>query len=314
MSSQNIPKVVQELLESVNTVIHGKEHEVRMIISCWLAGGHVLLEDVPGTGKTVLAKTLAKILCVTFGRVQFTPDLLPADILGSTLFDKSKNAFYFRPGPIFCTFLLADEINRATPRTQSALLEAMAERQVTIDGKASLLPANFLVLATQNPIEHHGTFPLPQAQLDRFFIRLSLGHPSVKDELKMLRRNLNTDPLSELSSIVSEATLSTLFTDFKKVEVSDAVLIYIQSIVEKTRSHKDVNLGAGPRAGIALAKLAQTWAYTSGEKIVTPAHVYELLPYVLGHRIIPTPKARMEGKSGQSIVSEIVKSVKVPTR
>jgi MoxR-like ATPase len=308
------PNFVEHYLKCINLVIHGKEREAQLLLATWLSGGHVLIEDVPGTGKTVLSKTFARLFGLDFGRVQFTPDLLPADILGTTLFNREKNSFQFHQGPIFSNIFLADEINRATPRTQSALLEAMAERQVTVDGKTHPLPENFFVLATQNPIEHHGTFPLPEAQLDRFTIRLSIGHPDSKSEIQMIRNHLLGEPLKKIKQAFEKQHLDLFFSDCAKVQVPDAVILYAQDLVARSRDHKDLELGASPRVGIAIVRLARAWAYLQGEEFVTPTHLYELAPYVFSHRLILNSKARMEGKEGQSVVRELLKSVKVPTR
>lgn len=305
---------IEHYLKCVNLVIHGKEHEAKLILAAWLSGGHVLIEDVPGTGKTVLTKTFAKLFGLEFGRVQFTPDLLPADILGTTVYNRETNKFSFHEGPIFSNIFLADEINRATPRTQSALLEAMAERQVTIDGKTHLLPENFFVLATQNPVEHHGTFPLPEAQMDRFTIRLGIGYPDAKSEVKMIKNHLTTAPLEKIKQAFEKQHVDLMFEDALKVEVPDSAIVYAQDLVAKSRDHKDLELGASPRVGIALVKLARSWCYLSGASFVTPTQIYELAEEVFAHRLVLTSKARMEGKNGKSVVRDLLKLVKVPTK
>ncbi|MEE3079406.1 MAG: AAA family ATPase, partial [Bdellovibrionota bacterium] len=234
----NGSQLFDEINKEVSKVIFGKEEELKLILSCWLSGGHILLEDVPGNGKTVLSKTLAKIFKVDFSRVQFTPDLLPSDILGTTIYDEEARKFYFRKGPLFTTLFLADEINRATPRTQSALLEAMAERQITIEKMSSELDELFFVMATQNPVEQYGTFPLPEAQLDRFFMQISLGYPKRDDELMILKSREKTNPMTEVKSIIEPSQFKNLKEEVKNVDIPDSVYNYALDIVGETREHK----------------------------------------------------------------------------
>lgn len=318
MSKQEIGfKEAQEKLSLIvkesEKVIIGKEKQVQSILATWLAGGHVLLEDVPGTGKTVLAKTLSKIIGAEFGRVQFTPDLLPSDITGSTIYDQNTKQFQFLKGPLFSTFFLADEINRATPRTQSALLEAMAESQITIDSNSLALNELFFVMATQNPLEHHGTFPLPEAQLDRFFIKTSLGYPTKDQELKLIKERNNIDPLSTVKQIISADDFLKIRSLLSQVKIHDSVYNYILNIISKTRKNSKISLPASPRATLAFAKMAQAMAVLDGENFVRPSYIFELAPLILGHRIGITQDARFEGLTNLSVITKLLESEKVPT-
>ncbi len=296
----------------VSKVIFGKENELKYILAAWLSGGHVLLEDVPGNGKTVLAKSISKSVDINFSRVQFTPDLLPSDIIGTTIYDEQSRKFFFRKGPLFTTILLADEINRATPRTQSALLEAMAEKQITIEKRSNSLGENFFVLATQNPVEQYGTFPLPEAQLDRFMIKLSLGYPDRESEAKLLKSRAHGDPLDLVKGVLCLEDLVKAKQEISKIHISDKVYDYILDIVEQTRNHPKLKLGASPRAPLALCSLSKAIAYIEGQNSVLPSYVYELAPLVLSHRLILDSKTQYSGISSEDIVREILNNVKTP--
>jgi MoxR-like ATPase len=283
-----------------------------MALVAYLSEGHILLEDVPGVAKTMLARALARSVGCTFKRVQCTPDLLPTDVTGVSIFNQKTTEFEFRPGPLFAQTVLADEINRATPRTQSALLEAMAERRVTVDGQTYSLRAPFLVIATQNPIDHEGTFPLPEAQLDRFLIRLSLGYPGEEEESKMLQRLQNGHPIDELNTVISAAEVIACQEAIRAVYVDDKVRHYLLQIVLRTRDHEDVHLGGSPRASIALFRTAQALAAMSGRNYVLPDDVKRMAMPVLGHRIILRPESRLRKVTVASIVNEIIPEVPVP--
>jgi MoxR-like ATPase len=297
---------------AVGKVIQGKPEAVELLLLAVLAGGHVLVEDVPGVGKTTLAKAIARVFQVTFSRVQFTPDLLPADILGSLLLDPREGSFSFHRGPIFTSVLLADEINRASPRTQSALLEAMSEAQVTVDGVTYPLGPPFFVFATQNPHEYSGTYPLPEAQLDRFLIRIGIGYPAESAELAMLYARQYQDPLDSLQPVASEKDLLAMQTAVHAVEVKPAIGRYLLAITAATREHKDVVLGASPRGTLALFRAAQARAYASGRLYVSPDDVQALAFPVLGHRITITPEARYGGRGTEGVLQDVVASLRVP--
>ena len=312
--SQIAQKAFEVLLKNISTVIHGKEESVRLVLSCWFAGGHVLIEDNPGTGKTLLAKSLAKSVSSDFGRVQFTPDLLPSDVTGSTIYDEESKQFKFSRGPIFSTILLADEINRATPRTQSALLEAMAEFQVTTDKITHRLDNEFFVIATQNPIEQHGTFPLPEAQLDRFSMKVSLGYPARDSEMQILVGRKSDDPFQKLQPVVRIEHIQEIKKAVAAVSVGDPTMKYILDVIHKTREHKEISLPASPRASISLMKLSQAHAFMNGEDFVRPGTVYKILPHVLEHRIGQSHESRFQGRKKADILQEILDQVKVPTK
>jgi MoxR-like ATPase len=271
-----------------------------------------LLEDVPGVAKTMLARALAKSVGCSFKRLQCTPDLLPTDVTGVSIFNQKTTEFEFRPGPIFAQTVLADEINRTTPRTQSALLEAMAERRVTVDGQTYALKAPFLVIATQNPIDHEGTFPLPEAQLDRFLVRLSLGYPGPEEESRMLQRLQHGHPIDELAPVVSAAEVIACQDAIREVYVDDKVRRYLLEIVQQTREHDDVHLGGSPRASIALFRTAQAWAAISGRNYILPDDVKRMAIPVLAHRIILRPESRLRKVTPASVVNEIIPEVAVP--
>jgi len=307
-----IAESAKRLRENIQRVIVGKDEQIELALVAVLCEGHILVEDVPGIGKTTLAKSLAASLGCTFRRIQFTPDLLPSDVTGINYFNQKLQEWEFRAGPVFAQVVLADEINRATPRTQSALLEAMQERQVTVDGDTRPLPRPFLVLATQNPIELEGTFPLPEAQIDRFFIKLPIGYPTVDEENSILLRFERTDPLTGLSPVVSTDDLLAMQKQVCEIRVEASVRGYVVAIARATREHSEVALGASPRGTMALYHAAQAWAAIRGRAFVVPDDVKRLAPYVLTHRILIQPQVRLRGRKPEEIVSEIVDTVPVP--
>ena len=297
---------------NVAQVIVGKQDAVELMLIALLCDGHILLEDVPGIGKTTLAKALARSVDCTFSRVQFTPDLLPSDVTGINYFNQKRQEFEFRPGPIFHQIVLGDEINRATPRTQSSLLEAMQERQVTVDGETYPLARPFMVVATQNPIELEGTFPLPEAQLDRFMLQIRLGYPSREEEDEILQRYEQSDPLGMLKPVATAETLLTLQEQARQTHISDDVRRYILDIVRSTREHALVELGVSPRGSLALYRASQALAALRGREFVIPSDVQHLCPAVLTHRIHISPQTRLRGRTPAQIVDEIAASVPVP--
>lgn len=306
---QNMLKKIQENIEQVITHEHAS---VRWLLACFAAGGHVLLEDLPGTGKTTLAKTLAKSMSASFKRIQFTPDLLPGDILGVSIFNQRDQSFSFRQGPVFTHILLADEINRASPRTQSALLEAMSEAQVSVEGEARKLPSPFFVVATQNPIELHGTYPLPEAQMDRFMMRFGLGYVGQAQEVAMLSAQQNHHPLDDIVACVNPDEVLRLQAAVRDVWISDDIKAYIVAVVQATRVHEDVLIGAGPRASLAFMRIAQALAMLDGLNFVIPEHVQEVAVPVLAHRLQLANPAKYAGKTSASIVLEILEKISVP--
>jgi MoxR-like ATPase len=309
---QRIKDTAARVKENVERVIVGKSEVVELTVVALLCEGHILLEDVPGLGKTVLAKSLAKSLGCTFRRIQCTPDLLPSDITGTYIFNQKTSDFEYRPGPVMSQVVLADEINRATPRTQSALLEAMQERQITTEGETRPLPRPFLVMATQNPIELEGTFPLPEAQLDRFLMKIQIGYPSPEDDRKILARFRKEDPLDELKPVVSAVELIKMQKICRDVHVALDIEDYIVRLIHATRKHVAVELGASPRAMLALYNAAQALAAIRGRAFVTPDDVKHLMTPVLIHRIIPKSESRLRGQKAEQTLKEIKDSVFVP--
>lgn len=307
-----ISEIATRLRQNIQKVIVGKDEVIDLALIAMLTNGHLLLEDVPGTGKTTLAKTIAASLGCTFHRVQFTPDLLPSDVTGIYFYNQKKQEFEFRPGPIFAQILLADEINRATPRTQSALLEAMQERQVTVDIATHALPRPFLVLATQNPIELEGTFPLPEAQLDRFLMKIAIGYPSASEENDLLLRFEQQDPLDTLEKVVEPEEIMRMQTDVRAVRVEESVRHYVVNICRATRSHEDIELGASPRATMALYHTSKARAAIHGRDFVIPDDVKQLAPYVLTHRLLVNPQTRLRGRQPADIIRDVVNTVAVP--
>ena len=297
-----------QVIENVERVIIGKRAAIELILVSMLCEGHVLLEDVPGSGKTMLARSMAISLGIEFKRIQCTPDLLPNDVTGVSIFNQKSGEFDFRPGPIFCNILLADEINRATPRTQSALLEAMQEQQVTVDGQTLALPRPFLVLATQNPIEYEGTFPLPEAQLDRFLMRLSLGYPSEKDERQILINLWREHPITKLEKVVSGNALLVLQKQIWDVHVDETLQEYVVTLAAATRNHPDLALGVSPRGSLALFKAAQALAAVRGRDHVIPDDIKYLAPATLAHRLIVTPEAELRGRTAQAILEDVLEN------
>jgi len=307
-----VKQFAERIYQNVEQVIVGKRNAVDLLLVALLCRGHVLLEDVPGTGKTVLAKSIARSIGSSFKRIQFTPDLLPSDVTGISIFNQQSREFEFRHGPIFAQIVLADEINRATPKTQSAMLEAMEERQITVDGTTYGLPAPFIVLATQNPIEYEGTFPLPEAQLDRFLLRLNLGYPSRLDEIAILKRQRQAHPLDSLQTVAQIDELLRLQSAIKDVYVDDLIEEYIVGITTATRHHDDVYLGASTRGSLALYRTAQAWAAIKGRDYVAPDDVKELASAVLGHRIIVNPAARIRNVSAPSVIEDVLNGLIIP--
>ncbi len=307
-----VSEAATRIRENVARVIVGKEEVTTLLLVALLCEGHVLLEDVPGVGKTTLAKALARSLDLRFQRIQFTPDLLPSDVTGVSYFNQKTQEFQFRAGPIFANVLLADEINRATPRTQSALLEAMEERQVTADGETRFLPRPFFVLATENPVELEGTFPLPEAQLDRFMLKLTLGYPDRDEERTIARRFQEASPLDSLAPVLDGRQISELGRMCRQVFVSEAVEGYLIDIVRATRSHPGVALGASPRATLALFRGSQALAALDGRSFVLPDDVKHLAGPVLGHRLIVNAHGRLSGRAGLDLVAEILQTVLAP--
>ena len=309
---QDIQSVANRIIDNVSTVIVGKNQTIELVVVALLSSGHVLIEDVPGVGKTSLAKTIARSVGLSFNRVQFTPDLLPSDITGVTIFNQKTHEFEFRQGPIMAQIVLADEVNRATPKTQSALLEAMEEQQVTVDGVTYKLPNPFLVLATQNPIEYEGTFPLPEAQLDRFLARVNLGYPDRNDEIKVLVNQQNDRPIDDVKQVVTTDDIQNAQTAVKNVYVDELVSNYIVDIVRATREHADVYLGSSPRGSLGLFRASQALAAVNGNDYVLPDDVKRLAEPVLSHRMIVSPAARIRNVDTRGIVEEILESVPVP--
>ena len=309
---RDVSSTARQIIANVERVVVGKRQQIVLSLVAWFCEGHILLEDVPGVAKTVLARALAQSVGCRFKRIQCTPDLLPGDVTGSSVFNQKTAEFEFRPGPVFAQTLLADEINRATPRTQAALLEAMAEGRVTVDGVTHPLRPPFLVIATQNPIDHEGTFPLPEAQLDRFLVRFSLGYPTLEEELQMLDRLQRGNPLDALEPVVGEEDLLACQQQVRQIHVDEKVRRYIAQIVQDTRSHEDLHLGGSPRATLALFRTAQALAAVQGRGFVQPDDVKRLAQAVLNHRVIVRPEARLRRATAAQIIAEVVAEVRVP--
>lgn len=297
---------------SIASVVVGKEDAVEKLLVALLAGGHVLIEDVPGVGKTTLVNAVARSIGCSFSRIQFTPDLLPSDITGVTIFNMKLGEFEFKQGPIKANIVLADEINRGSPKTQSSLLEAMQEKQITVDGNTYRLPEPFVVLATQNPIEYEGTFPLPEAQIDRFSIRLSMGYPGFSDEKSLLSRNRSEELLKDLQAVISDADVLELRRRAEQVYVDDSIEDYIVNIVRATREHRDIYLGCSPRSTLALFNNCRALAFISGREYVLPDDVRKLAVCTLAHRLILKSEAVMQEKSQDSVLLEVLNSIRVP--
>lgn len=314
MSLEAIRDRINKLLANVNAVIYGKDEPVRLAVTGLLAKGHILIEDVPGVGKTMLAKAIARSISADYKRIQFTPDLLPTDITGVSIYNQKTGDFEFHPGPVFTNILLADEINRATPRTQSALLECMDESQVTADGQTHALPPLYFVIATQNPIEQQGTYPLPEAQLDRFMLRIRLGYAPADVEMSILEKQTTTHPIQALAPVLTVEEVRAIQNAVRQVHVSEAIRDYIVRIVAKTRAHEDVLLGASPRGSLAMMRGSQALALVDGQAFVSPHHTKCIAQAVLAHRLILTPQARLSGVTAEAVVEEILNGVEVPTQ
>jgi MoxR-like ATPase len=308
----DVATISARIIANVEKVVLGKRPQITLALAAYLCEGHILLEDVPGVAKTMLGRALARSVGCTFKRIQCTPDLLPTDVTGVSIFNQKTAEFEFRPGPIFAQTLLADEINRTTPRTQSALLEAMAERRVTVDGQTYVLKPPFLVIATQNPVDHEGTFPLPEAQLDRFLVRLSLGYPSLEEEAKMLQRQQYGHPIDDLNPVVSAADLLACQEAVREIHVDEKVKRYLLEIVQGTREHDDVNLGGSPRASLALFRMGQAWSAIHGRDFVMPDDIKRMVVPVLAHRLILRPESRLRKVTPPALLHEIVGDVRVP--
>ncbi|WP_208587560.1 AAA family ATPase [Gracilibacillus suaedae] len=313
MELTEIQQITSKIKANVNQVVVGQEDTIDLLLVAMISSGHVLLEDVPGTGKTLMAKSLAKSLAGDFKRIQFTPDLLPTDITGIHFYSQQKGEFEFRPGPIFTNILLADEINRATPRTQSSLLESMEERQVTIDGNTHTLTKPFLVIATQNPIKSQGTFPLPEAQLDRFLLKINMGYPSREQGLEILKRFKAENPLDALQSIITVDEIVKMQEVYSEVDISEDVLGYLIDVVEQTRGHDNVALGVSPRGSQALLKAVQVYALLQGRTYVIPDDIKKMANPVLGHRIVLAQRIGVKQGEVDSVLNDVLRQVAVPT-
>ena len=304
--------IAREIVNNVSKVIVGKQPVIKQALAAVIAKGHILIEDVPGVGKTMLAKSISSSIGCSFKRIQFTPDLLPSDIVGVSIYNQSTREFQFRPGPVMAQIVLVDEINRGTPKTQSALLEAMEELQVSVDGVTRPLEQPFIVMATQNPIEYEGTFPLPEAQLDRFLMRISLGYPSFTDELSVIEQQEKTHPIDELEAVASPEDVIKLQKAAQNVYVDTAVREYIVGLIEATRTHEDVSLGASPRASLSMFRAVRGMAILRDRDYVIPDDVKELAYAVLAHRLILSPAARMRGLHTEQVIDGLLESVAVP--
>jgi MoxR-like ATPase len=305
-------ETIERLVENLARVVHAPAETLRLLVLALVAEGHVIVEDFPGVGKTMLAKSLARSLALEFSRIQFTPDLLPSDVTGVNVFNQRANEFEFRPGPVFANVLLVDEINRASPKTQAALLEAMQESQVTIDGESYPLEAPFIVIATQNPIEYEGTYPLPEAQLDRFAMRLALGYPPLADEARMLNEQTTAPPLESLEPVATSAEVTAAIEEARQLFVEESLNRYVVALLRHTRSSSRLALGASPRAGISLLRVAKARALADGRDYVLPDDVKAVARPVLAHRLILAPEARSAGLTAEEIVGEAVEQTPVP--
>jgi MoxR-like ATPase len=310
--TNNVKDFYERLLKNLKDVIIGKDEVLDLVVITLLSQGHLLIDDVPGVGKTMLAKSLAKSLGCSFNRIQFTPDMLPSDVTGVSIFNQNSREFEFRAGPIISQIVLADEINRATPKTQSALLEAMEERQVTVDGITHPIPQPFMVLATQNPIEYEGTFPLPEAQLDRFLMRIRIGYPTFSNEIEILELQQLKHPIEDIKTVISSTEIIDMQNAIKHVYVSSAVKRYIVELTRATREHNDVYLGASPRGSLGLFRVSQAKAASIGRDFVLPDDVKGLAKFVLGHRLVINPSARLKNLTADQIIGEVLLQVSVP--
>ncbi len=313
MEIQGMEQMNQELMDHVGKVIVGKEHTIELVMTAIIASGHVLLEDVPGTGKTMLAKSVASSLDCTFQRIQFTPDLLPSDLTGIHFFNQKEGDFEFRPGPLFANLVLADEINRATPRTQSSLLECMEERQISIDGSTRQLERPFIVIATQNPVDNQGTFPLPEAQMDRFMMKIRMGYPSSEESVEILRRTVASRSVDDLSAVISREELLKAQDTYKTVQINEDLLRYIIQLTEATRQHPELSLGVSPRGAQALLKASQAWAALHGRDFVLPDDIKVLAEPVLAHRLVFRNRIRQQEGLAERIIQELLNQTEVPT-
>lgn len=311
-TTRTFEELFDRICSNVGVAIRGKDDVIRLTVTCLLARGHLLLEDVPGVGKTSLAKALARSVDARFGRVQFTPDLLPSDVLGSSVWNQADGTFEFRPGPVFTQLLLGDEINRASPKTQSALLEAMAEEQVTVDGTTYPLHRPFMVMATQNPLDHHGTFPLPESQLDRFLMKLSIGYPGRQDELALLREEDHDRTLAELSPVASAADILAMSEAARGVHVAESLAAYLVDLADRSRRSAHLSLGISPRASLGLLRAARVWAAASGRNFVTPDDLKELAVPVLAHRVMVGTDGRLSGATAEESILELLRATPVP--
>jgi MoxR-like ATPase len=311
--TRTFAELFDAICTNVASAIHGKDDVIRLTVTCLVARGHLLLEDVPGVGKTSLAKALARSVDARFGRVQFTPDLLPSDVVGTSVWNQGDGSFEFRPGPVFTQLLLGDEINRASPKTQSALLEAMAEEQVTVDGATYPLHRPFMVIATQNPLEHHGTFPLPESQLDRFLMKLSLGYPGRAAEMSLLREEDHDQQLSQLRPIASAADVNALARAAQRVHVAEALAAYLIDLAERSRSSSLLSLGISPRASLGLLRAARVWAAASGRNYVSPDDIKDLAVPVLAHRVVVGSDGRLGGTAPDEAITELLRTTPVPS-
>lgn len=303
---------LDRIVANIEKVMVGKRKPIELLLISLLCGGHVLLEDVPGVGKTLLVKALAKTVDAGFKRIQFTPDLLPSDVTGVSVYNRGLNEFQFRPGPLFTNLVLADELNRTSPKTQAALLEAMEERHVTVDGESYPLPKPFLLLATQNPLDHSGTYHLPEAQLDRFFMRIRLGYPDRDQEVEMLGRMQEASPLDTLKPVLLREELVRLQRHIRHVHVDESLRVYLVELAAATRKHSDVSLGVSPRALLALMLAGQAAAYRKGRSYVVPDDLKEMAEPVLAHRLLLTPEARMAGQTAEQVLASVCRSVPLP--